>query len=262
VPTFAEDTSIEAIGDSRWRATYADERWGVLLGPFGGFLTALLTRALLEVTECPPRSLSIHFLAAPKPGEVELSAVVERRGGSSDGVLLRLEQGGATMALALANAGAWRDGAAWDDGVRPDAPPPEDCVEIRRRPELPAFISQLDVRWVAGSSQYSDTRENFNLSWVRLGSGEPTDLVALAAISDVWMPPAFGRLGAMAIVPTLDMTVHFRAPVPEGLDWVLIEHRTLHGAGGTWTCDGTLWAPGGTVLAQVRQQAMLRTLPA
>ena len=258
--SFAADTALEPIGENRWRAAYVEERWAVIMGPFGGFLAALLARALTEVTERDPRTLSIHFLAAPAPGDLEVSAVVERRGGSSDSVLLRIEQGGKPMAVALANAGVWREEQpAWNDLAPQKVSAPEDCTLVRRREGTPNFLTQLEVRWIAGSSQLSESRENFNRSWVRLASGEPTDVAALAAISDVWMPPAFGRLGRLAIVPTLDMTVHFRAPVPAGLDWVLVEHRTEHAAGGTWICDGTLWAPDRTVLVQVRQQAMLRT---
>lgn len=259
--TFAADTALEPLGDGRWRARFDAQRWGVVAGPFGGFLAALLARALTEVTKWEPRTLAVHYLAAPVAGELEVSATVERRGGSSDAVALRIEQDGETMALALANAGAWRETpAAWDSLERADVPPPEECEAIRPGPERPAFFSQLDVRWIDGSSQYSKDRGDHNRAWVRLASGEVLDVVALAALANVWMPPAFGMLGALAIVPTLDLTAHFRAPVPAGLDWVLVEHRTRHAAGGTWTCDGTLWAPDGTVLVQARQLAMLRTL--
>jgi hypothetical protein len=40
---------------------------------------------------------------------------------------------------------------------------------------------------------------------------------------------------------------------------VLADHRSSHAAGGTWTCDGNVWAPDGRLLVQVRQLAMLRT---
>lgn len=258
--TFAADTALEPVGEGRWRATYAEERWAVIAGPFGGFLAALLARALTEVTAWEPRTLAIHFLAAPAPGELEVSATVERRGGSSDAVLLRIEQAGVPMAIALANAGTWRgESVAWDTIPRAEVPAPEGCTLVEPRPGTPNFLSQLEVRWIAGASQVSEHRDDFNRSWVRLASGEPLDAVALAAFADVWMPPAFGVLGRLAIVPTLDLTIHFRAPVPDALEWVLVEHRTQHAAGGTWTCDGTLWAPDGTVLVQARQLAMVRT---
>jgi acyl-CoA thioesterase len=253
--TFEDDTALAELGERRWSAA-VDERWWVMRGPFGGFVTALLTRALLAVTEHPPRTLAVHFLDAPRAGAVEISAEVERRGRSTDAVSLRLEQDGAVMALALANAGDRRDAPAWSGLEPPDAPPPEDCNRVE--PPVVPFIGQLDVRWVDGSP-WGEAQAPWNRAWIADPSGAQLDAVFVGALADVWMPPAFQALGGQAVVPTLDLTVHWREPVPPGTRWLLAEHRAAHAGGGTWTCDGVLWAPDGTVLAQSRQCALLRT---
>jgi acyl-CoA thioesterase len=165
------------------------------------------------------------------------------------------------MALALANAGDWRpDSPAWSELPRPDAPPPEDCPRVEHHPPLPPFIGQLDIRYVAGPEPGAE--EAWNRAWIAAPPDAALDPAFVAALSDVWMPPAFVRLGGMAIVPTLDLTIHWREPIPDGATWLLAEHRSEHAAGGTWTCDGTLWTPDGTVLAQARQLALLRRMAA
>ena len=255
--SFTADTALVPAGERRWRAT-VDERWWVVKGPFGGFVAALLARALTEVTDHPPRSLAIHYLDAPAAGEVEVSAAVERRGRTTDAVSLRLEQDGRLMALALANAGDRRpDSPAWTELPRPEAPEPDATTRMERQAGMPRFLDELDVRWIAGSDWGGEGA--WNRAWVATREHEPLDDVVVAALGDVWLPPAIAHMGAMVIVPTLDLTIHFRAQPPAGTPWLLAEHRSLHAADGTWTCDGTLWAPDGAVLAQSRQLALLRT---
>jgi acyl-CoA thioesterase len=120
---------------------------------------------------------------------------------------------------------------------------------------MPEFLARFDVRWVhadAGPDAASNT------AWLRTDPPAALSWPLLGAMADVWMPPAFTKLGRPAIVPTLDLTVHFRVPEPPAAAWVLAGHRSDHAAGGTWTCDGHLWAPDGTLLVQSRQLALLR----
>jgi acyl-CoA thioesterase len=58
-------------------------------------------------------------------------------------------------------------------------------------------------------------------------------------------------------VPTIDLTVHVRNPVPPGTEWVLVRFTTRALAGGFLEEDGELWHPDGTLLAQSRQLAVL-----
>ena len=72
------------------------------------------------------------------------------------------------------------------------------------------------------------------------------------------MPPAMSLAGRQLIVPTLDLTIHFRAPLPAAGEWVLAEFRSRLSRGGTWDSDGELWSQDGVLLAQARQLAMIR----
>jgi acyl-CoA thioesterase len=257
----AAETALEPLGDGRWRGTIS-ERWWILQGPYGGYVSAFLVRALQAAVGDPermPRSLTVHFVDAPAAGPVEVAARVERRGRSATTVTLRMEQDGRPMALALAAAGTWRDGEPeWCDATPPEAPPPEDCPPL---PEdgMPPFMRRFEIRWVDGGAVGHASGAARNLSWVRPHPAMALDHIAVTALSDTMLPVAFSRLGRLLIVPTLDLTIHFRAPLPaEGDGWALVAFASRVSAGGTWEEDGEVWSRDGRLLAQSRQLAMIR----
>ena len=50
--------------------------WRAGRGPHGGYLAAMLLRALTESVDDPqraPRSLTIHYARAPEPGPVQIA---------------------------------------------------------------------------------------------------------------------------------------------------------------------------------------------
>jgi acyl-CoA thioesterase len=246
--TLEADTALEPLTPTRWRGEISD-RWWVVRGPFGGYVSAFLTRAMLAAVDDParrPRSLTVHFVEAPAAGPIEVCAAVERAGRSSTTLSLRIEQDGRPVALALGSCATWRDGEPEWAEAAPDAPPPEECERLQRGDAMPGFHDRLEIRPV--------TR---GLAWLRLDPPQPLDHLALTALSDGWLPAAFTKLGRPFGAPTADLTIHFRAPVP-ATDWVLADYRTRFSAGGVWEEDGELWAPDGTLLAQSRQLALIR----
>jgi acyl-CoA thioesterase len=60
------------------------------------------------------------------------------------------------------------------------------------------------------------------------------------------------------VVPTFDLTIHFRAELPAPPGWLLGVFASRVAAGGAWDADAELWATDGTLVAQGRQLAMLR----
>jgi acyl-CoA thioesterase len=255
------DTALEPVGEGRWRGEVS-ERWRAERGAFGGFVSALLTRAMQEAIADParpPRTLAVHFLEAPAAGPVEVSATVERAGRSTTALSLRMEQAGRPVALALGACAAWREGEPeWADGRPPEVAPPEDCPPITREGGLPPFVENFEIRWAGGGFPGRPGREGRNAAWMRPAPPEPLDHVAMTALSDGWMPAAFSKLGRLAIVPTLDLTIHFRAPAPVDAEWLLAVYSTRFSAGGAWEEDGELWTPDGRLVAQSRQLAMIR----
>jgi acyl-CoA thioesterase len=261
VTGFDADTALEPAGEGRWRGTIT-ERWWILEGPYGGFISALLVRALIAAVDDParpPRSLTVHFIAAPAAGPVEIAATVERTGRSSTAVSLRMEQDGVPLALALASAGAWREGSLeWMDAERPDVPGPLESPEVPRVDGTPPFMERYDIRWVAGGGPGHPGHRARNMAWARLRPPGPLDHLAVTSLSDTLVPAAFSRLGRVVNVPTLDLTVHFRSPLPVPGEWALVAFSSRMSAGGTWEEDGEVWSQDGRLLAQSRQLAMIR----
>jgi acyl-CoA thioesterase len=96
---------------------------------------------------------------------------------------------------------------------------------------------------------------------MRLDEPQPLDAPAMAALTDAHIPPIFVRTDRQLAVPTIDLTVHFRRPLPyAGVapdDFLLAVFRTNAAADGFMEEDGEIWAPDGTLLAQSRQLAVL-----
>ena len=163
------------------------------------------------------------------------------------------------MALALASCAVWREGEPeWADARAPGAPRPEDCPPVERVDGSPRFHDRFDIRWVDGGGPGRAAGEARNLAWLRLEEGGALDHLAVTALSDGWLPAAFSKLGRFTIVPTFDLTIHFRAPLPAAGEWLLADYRSRFSAGGAWEEDGELWAADGTLVAQSRQLAMIR----
>ena len=64
---FANDTAVVAQGNGRYTADI-DRSWWIMRGPNGGYLAAIVARALLaEVADTGQRlrSLTLHYLRSP-----------------------------------------------------------------------------------------------------------------------------------------------------------------------------------------------------
>lgn len=258
-PDFDADTGLEPLGNGRWRAN-VPEHWFIQTGPNGGWMAAVATRAMtLTVTDRPPRSLTLHFLEPPAAGPLEVSCTVEREGRTTAYLSLRMTQGDRLLALGLAACAAWREGQPeWADASMPEVAAPEDCPLIPHdRPGMPVFWLNWEGRVVRGRPGGG---EDTVIGWLRPSGARGRDPVLIAALTDAWMPAAFARAGEPVIVPTMDLTIHWRAPASfdEGHPWTLGVFTTRAGGGGVWEEDGELWSEDGRLLAISRQLAIVR----
>src|SRR3954462_15938759 len=105
--------------------------WETARGPHGGYVMALLTRAMERAVGDParqPRSLTTHFLRPPKVGPITTTASVERAGRSMSMVTERLEQDGKPVALGLGPFSGPYDGPDMDEQPMPKVAPHVDPV--------------------------------------------------------------------------------------------------------------------------------------
>ena len=85
----------------------------------------------------------------------------------------------------------------------------------------------------------------------------PLDALAVALLADAWFPAPWPRLKALAPAPTIDLTVHFRSPLPIDDAPSARPLPQPHVRDGFFEEDGELWAPDGTLVAQSRQLGLL-----
>jgi hypothetical protein len=144
----------------------------------------------------------------------------------------------------------------------PAAPPPDEC-EFVEVPTDDPFIPDIALRWenriVRGGFPLEATGVAVITRWIRLPEGRVVDGLVAAAITDAVIPAVFGRVEEQIVVPTVDLTIHFRSSLPladvKPDDYVLADFRTNVVAEGFLEEDGQIWSRDGVLLAQSRQLA-------
>ena len=257
---FDRHTAVRSLGDGVHEAV-VDERWNVMRGPHGGYIAAMMLRALIDELGDPdrvPRSLTIYYPAAPGPGPVSIRCRVERSGRTMSTVSARLEQDGEPMCLALAAFSApWAEAVAFDDTQFPsDAPGPDELSVLDRGGLVPPFARYFDYRPVVGDDWFAGAERALSGGWMRLGEPHELDAPLVAALSDAWPPAVFPVAAGPVAAPTVELTVHFRGELPAPGGWVLGMFESRAGSAGFFEEDGTLWTPSGELIAQSRQLAL------
>jgi acyl-CoA thioesterase len=260
---FDEDTALRSTGPGAFEVD-VPARWRVGHGATnGGYVAAVITRALEAAVADParrPRSLTVHYLAGCGPGPAGIGVTVEREGRSLTTCSARMTQGGRTVALALAALGQSRPGLRFQHEPMPEAPPPEE-VPRWEVAGAPGFTANWEYRLCVGSEPYTRAAEAISGGWIRPATPRAVDAPVLAAMADAWLPPVLLLVDEpRGLVPTIDLTVHFRA-VPDATDYSFAVFRSRIGADGYWESDGVIWSRDGRVLAQARQLAIFESGP-
>jgi len=218
-----------------------------------------LSLAIADETR-QPRSLTVYFLRPPAVGAITVRPTVERAGRSLTTASARLEQEGTLLALALgAFSGPW-PGPLLSEAPMPDVEqppdrisPPRDLPDARR----PPFTDLVTMQGRFGAAPFSGADRAEAGGWLGLYEERPIDALSVLVLADAWYPAPWPRLRALAPAPTVEMTVHFRAPLPLPDSLLLGRFRTQLVRDGFFEEDGELWAPEGTLIAQSRQLGLL-----
>jgi len=268
---FSRDTEVHHTGDSaagREFAASVSPDWRAGRGPNGGYLAAMLLRAMIEAVDEEarrPRSLTIHYTRAPEPGPIAIIVRTERRGRSLSTLSARMDQGGSTTALALAAFSVPWKGPELSELPMPAVAPPDPPRDWGSWLgfEGPKFLRNLVMQPRLGGVPFGGAGQPMEFgAWLGLREERPLDAPVLAFFSDALIPSPFMRLDAPAPAPTIDLTIHFRAALPRTADpdpgelcFAHVRAGVIHE--GFFEEDGTIWAADGTVLAQSRQLAIV-----
>jgi acyl-CoA thioesterase len=260
VSAFERATAVTPLGDGRWTAT-ADAGWFATRGPNGGYLAAIVLRAMAAAVGDAarhPRSLTLHYTRPPVAGEVAVTVTAERSGRRLSTVSARVEQEGRLCIVALGAFSEDFEAAADYADKAPVVPHPEAIEPIPQDRALVPIARRFVVRPALGAAPFSEAAEALTGGWISFREGEPPlDPFALAMLSDAWIPSPFVRTAAPFGAPTVDLTIHFRAP-EAATGWPVLAVFESHFAhGGFFEEDGELWSADGRLLAQSRQLGLM-----
>lgn len=266
-PDFLRDTAVTPEGDGVYAATCSPS-WGIPAGgPNGGYLAALVLRAMLAEVADPvrhARSLTLHYLRAPRNTHVQIHVSVERAGRTLSTVTARLVQDGVPCVIAI---GAF--GGTFPSPAEFSSPPPivRPLAELRLTeddPEYPPIARRFEFWGAIGKRPFSGADTADTGGWLRLRRPVPVDAPLLALMVDAWLPAVFPVLTMPAFAPTIDLTIHFRSPDVAAVqvlgEPLLARYTATTSRDGYFEEDACVWAPDGTLLAQSRQLALLRPL--
>jgi len=275
---FDRDTSVWPVvgaGAQRLFGAEVSPDWRAGRGPHGGYLAAMLLRALIETVDDParaPRSLTIHYPRAPQAGPVSIRTVIEREGRSLTTLSARMEQDGTLIALVLAAfSTAWSGPEIAEEQMPavepPDLSPGAATPMNRAFPAAPPFAGLITLQPRIGGMPFSGEEQPMLVGgWLGMSEPRPIDPLSLAFYSDALIPSPFLRTPAPVPAPTIELTVHFRVamprePEPDPHELCLAQVQSTFVHDGLFTEDGTIWAADGTLLAQSRQLAILLAAP-
>jgi acyl-CoA thioesterase len=270
VPTrFDRDTSLTRLDQSAFEARM-DTGWWIIRGPNGGYVGAILLRALTEVVDGPERcarSFTVHFTAPPAEGPVRIDTTVERTGRSLTTVSGRMWQGERLCAVGLAAFSKSRKAVEFQDARMPEVIPAARAEPLapERKDHVP-MRERYEQREVSSPTAFEYGVPGAGGGWTRLAEPRVADALLVTALSDCWPPAVWHRThpdGANLVqgVPTVDLTVHFRTalPLPDARpdDFYLTLFRSSTARDGFIEEDGEIWSPSGLLVAQSRQHGLL-----
>jgi acyl-CoA thioesterase len=256
---FDKVMQLEAVTGTQFSGVL-DGGWGVADVPNGGYVMALALRAVqatLPPTLHDPLTATAHYLKPARAGAITMDVETVKIGRRLATSAVRMFQNDVEVVRLLVTTGNLADPGAvvFARGEPPPMPALDDCtafdapdvVTIARRvrilydPNTLAFArgERTGVTELRGHARFADDRE--------------PDIVSLALFADVFPPAVFNRALA-PWVPTIELTVHFRARPTPG--WLRCIFATRFASGGVMEEDGELWDSSGTLVAMSRQLAV------
>lgn len=259
---FTDDTAIIQVGPGEW-ATELRPGWRIGTVPNGGYILAIMGRALsAAVGGFDPLSINAFYMAPCSLGAATLSVDVLKSEGNTRFATVDLRQEGvlkvrATAALTRLDHLA---GADWLGATPPTVPTFDDCLAVRAG--TLEVHEHIDARFPIGAdvlrSGKPDGAGEF-VAWLHHDDRTPIEIIDLLMFADIMPPPAYGIVGVVGWVPTVELTVQCRGtPSPGPL---LARVRAQYLTAGVIESDGDFWDSDGRLVALSRQTMKVRLPP-
>lgn len=260
---FAAATAVDADGGGRYRTEIADG-WDIAGNANGGYLLALVTRALVDASGRPdPVTVTAHYLAPGRPGPAVIDTEVIRSGTQLATAVGRLvDTGGRPLLQVLGTFGDLTRASSAPVLVEadpPQLPPVQECVPRGPSEEVPLpFMGRVDLRLHPDDAGFAEGRPSGSprmRGWFRLRDDEPGGTLGLLVAVDAFPPTAFNARLPLGWTPTVELTAHVRARPEPG--WLRCRFTTRFVTGGFLEEDGEVWDASGRLVAQSRQLALV-----
>ena len=260
---FDQDTSFEPTEPLSF-AGQITENWSINGIPNGGYLMAILTKAMMVHSEMQSTPIiTANFLNRCGPGDA--GVLIEKLSVSKQFSRLqaRLYQKGKEKIRSFGTFANENNACVLEsyEGSEPRITALEKCVSM---PELPSytFFSQMDVRldpicagWVSGKlSERSESK-----GWIKFRDERVFDVLSIVLIADSFPPAVLSSQGVVAWVPTIEFSVNIRN-IPTS-QWLKCIFRTRFITCGLLEEDGEIWDQDNKLIAISRQIAQYRAQP-
>lgn len=242
-------------------ATFAcrtSDRYRNAIGPFGGWIAALLLKGVLSTPDVrgEPLALDALFIGAMDERDLEVRVHAVRQNRSVGFWRSELWQGGRICAQAQVTLSSARECVVLQDARFPQVPAPA-AVAVYANPRTPVpWIDQYIFKPVSGLL-FSGADSMDSRLWIRDAEPRPLDAVSIAAICDTPFPSPWIRLSAQVPVSTVTYSVYFRATAADwaeaGSGFCLLDTKASLARGGYVDQFTTVWSEQGRLLAQTQQ---------
>ena len=215
-------TTLNRRPDGLLMGETADAYWN-FAGPFGGYIAALLLRAVLDDGRLlgPPVAQTVNFCGALAKGKFEIAVSLDRGGKATQHWSLRMTQDGAVTATATVVCANRRETFAHTAVQPPNVSPPEAVKSLVPPGRLP-WLGAYDFRFVEGGPEFNGTPRaqgelgsSRTVLWLADKPARPLDFTALSALSDCFILRLVQMRRTMVPMSTVSMTTYFHAAEAE-----------------------------------------------
>jgi len=252
------DTAIAltGAGNRLWRGHTSEDYWN-MVGPYGGVTAGVMLKAMLNDAERrgSPLSFTLNFLAPIQPGPYVIATELVRANRSNQHWAIRLMQGDAVLAQAIAICALRRETWGQIEATRPDVPPPDACPVAPPRKDT-GFLQRYEFRIIRGRP-FAENPDSLSQVWVSDNPPRALDFPSLTALCDSFLPRIFLRRPDFVPIGTVSLNIYFHAGEEalrrHGSVPILAVAQAQAFRDGHFDHHGHVWSSDGTLLATTQQ---------
>lgn len=257
---FERETASQKQAPHLWEAKITDN-WNINNVPNGGYLLAIAARILKEeLPQKDPLTITGHYLHRAEHGAIDCQTEILHTGKNFSTGMVKFMQDGMERIHFTSTFTDFskHGGPSHFEEDAPELPPPEDCLQMPSF-DVYTLYDHVDLRMTPESTKWMEGKlvdKSEIKGWIKLKGSDNNDLFTTLLFADSFPPPIMTRVGMVAWIPTLELTVHLKKKPAPG--YLKCRFRSRFLTKGIIEEDGILWDKDGELVAVSRQLAQLR----